>query len=147
MALLTYTEAAQVASTRLRRPITDTHVGLWVASNRIGRYTVEGAVYVTSRGLSQYLARIEPEWRLLTIPEAVQRVHELTKLRPRTETIRNWCTRGLEKDGTRVILPTAGWDGKRRLICPMELREYVWTVVPGPSDHPVGRPLGKRAHA
>lgn len=145
MALLTYTEASRVASERLRREIPEQLIQLWAGSH-LSTYLIGRDHYVSGKSLEQHLARIEPEWRLLTIPEAVRRVHELVKREPSEETVRYWCTRGYLVKGERRTLPYT-WDGRRRLICPMALREYLWTVVPSAKDHPVGRPLGKRVRA
>lgn len=144
MALLAYNEAADEASRVLRRTITAREVRRWVGAGSLADVWVNQIAYIDATRLTRWLKQITPEWKMLTIPEAAVRVQKLTKRLPTVETVRNWCIRGhLGPDGQRVILPAIK-EGRRRLIDPQELREFVWGVLPH-GGRPAGRPLGQRA--
>ena len=141
MALLTFSEAARIASVRFRRSVDSRTVHRWAVTGCVGLHCLAGEDYIGSHSLDTWLNANLDEWRLLTIPEATRRVQELTKVLPSVETVRTWCIRGhLDASGNRVVLPAVK-DGRRRLIDPKKLRAFVRDVV---RHNGVGRPLGKR---
>lgn len=140
--LLTYTEAAEIASQRLRRPISRSEVASWPI-----QYTVvDGENVVRAEWFGGYLDAVEAELKLLTIPEAAARVQTMHKRPVSYATVRAWCVDGYLKQGKRLRLPCTPRPGHRRgrLIDPVELDRYVREVVPPASARPVGCPLGKR---
>jgi len=151
MALLTFTEAAQVATKSLRRPISPQRIRAWADRGLFSSVTYSaGTPYIHERVLATHLETLAPAMRMLTVVEAAELAEKLTGVPTPRETIRQWCKVGYlseDRRTRRVLKSVRPGQGKRTLIDPVDLRTYVAHVVPKPSDCPVGRPRGKRAHA
>ncbi len=140
--LLNIDEVREAASRRFRYSVTERHVRAWLA-NGLPADPLGADVLVRSDILDEYLTNLEPQEKLLTVSEAVERLktdHALTVSR---RAVIDWCTRGCKlPTGRRAVLATTHCPWFKPtiyLIRPRDLQAYVRLV---PTLGRVGWPQG-----